>query len=145
MAHRQPKRIRLNVFRYSLLPRYRMASLVPQPDSQWLAVSTVVERAKAEFAFVKTDSFRAMKRLAEQFLSLDPSADHQAADSYLEPLSDSVELICADDPRSDEQFLKCFVVPQQPIEIEYLFSGHEAAAAGLLNRFAFSIGYSIIE
>jgi hypothetical protein len=122
-----------------------MRTLVPNAGSPWLPVSTIIQRAAAEFACLVTDQAQAMRHLAEKLIAEKPDVDQQTADEYLEPLAESVEMICADDRHSDERFLKCFVVPEQPIEIVYHFDGHEEAAAGLLERLARVLDYSITD
>ena len=122
-----------------------MRALVPMTGSPWLPVATVIQRASAEFTCVVTDQKRAMKHLADRLLAENPDVDQQTADAYLQPLAESVEMICADDRRADEQFLRCFVVPEQPIEIVYHFDGHEEAAAGLVDRLARVLNYAITD
>ena len=122
-----------------------MTTLVPNTDSPWLPVAKVIQRAAAEFVCVVTDQKRAMKQLADGFAAERLEVDQQTADEHLQPLAESVEMICADDRHADEQFLKCFVVPEQPIEIVYHFDGHKEAAAGLLYRLARVLDYAIVH
>ena len=122
-----------------------MTSLSPNANSSWLDVATVVQRANKEFGCVVVDHPRAMKYLADQLISATPNIDQQTADEHLRPLADSVEMICTDDRRSDERFLKCIVMPERPIEIVYHFDGHKQSAADLLNRLAHVLDYTIVE
>lgn len=122
-----------------------MTTLVPRTGSQWLPVATVIQRAAAEFACIVTDQTRAMKDLADRLVAENPNVDQLAAEEYLEPLAESVELICADDRHAEELFLKCLVIPNRPIEIVYHFDGHEDAVAGLLDRLARVLDYAITE
>ena len=122
-----------------------MTTLVPNPGSSWHPVATVVQRASEEFTCVVTDHTRAMKHLADRFVAENPNVDQQTADQYLQPLAESVEMICADDRHAEEQFLKCFVVPEHPIEIVYHFDGHKEAAATLVDRLASVLDYAIAD
>lgn len=127
------------------LPYRKMTTLAPNVGSLWLPVATVTARAASEFACVATDEARAMKYFADRLVAMNPDIDEQAADEYLQPLTGSVEMICTDDRHSDEQFLKCLVAPEQPIEIVYHFDGHREAAADLLARLAHVLEYEITE
>lgn len=122
-----------------------MTTLVPNTGSSWHPVATIIQRAAAEFMCVVTDQKRAMKHLADKLVAEDRDVDQQTADEYLQPLAESVEMICADDRHADEQFLKCYVVPKQPIEIVYHFEGHEEAAGSLIVRLARVLDYAIID
>ena len=118
-----------------------MTTLIPNSGSRWLPVETVVQRAESEFAYVVTDPTRAMKLLADRLVAEQPNVDQHTADVRLKPLADSVEMICTDDRHSNEEFLKCIVVPEHPIEIVYHFDRHEEAAANLLERLARVLDY----
>lgn len=127
------------------LPLKQPATLVPKAGSEWLPVATVLQRAAVEFACVITDHERAVKRLAVRLVAENPNIDHRTADEYLGTLAEAVEMICADDRHTDVRFLKCFVVPERPIEIAYHFDGHEEASAGLLDRLARVLDYVIAD
>lgn len=122
-----------------------MATLTPKNSTPCLSVETVVERATVEFRCVITDQPRAMKRLAERLAAETPGIEHHAAEQQLQAVAESVEMICTDDPHSDEQFLVCFVVPGRPIEILNQYDGHEKTAATLVQRLARVLDYSIVE
>ena len=122
-----------------------MTSLSPNTTASWHDVATVVQRANDEFGCVVVDRARAMKYLADQLISEMPNIDQKTADEHLRPLGDSVEMICTDDRRSDERFLKCIVMPERPIEIVYQFDGHKQSAADLLKRLARVLDYAIAE
>jgi hypothetical protein len=122
-----------------------MTTLVPNTGSSWHPVATITQRAASEFMCVVTDQKRAMKRLANKLVAEDRDVDQKTADEYLQPLAESVEMICADDRHADEQFLKCYVVPEQPIEIVYHFEGHEEVAGSLIVRLARVLDYAIID
>ena len=122
-----------------------MTSLAPNTDSSWLSVATIVERASAEFACVVVDHDRAMRYLAEQLIAATPNADQATADRLLQPLADSVEMICADDRRSEERFLKCLVIPKRPIEIVYHFDDQREITRDLLERLARALDYTLVD
>ncbi len=121
-----------------------VVSLVPNKASSWLDVATVVQHASDEFECVVVDHARAMRYLADQIVSVTPNIDQQTADGYLQPLVDSVEMICTDDRSSEDQFLRCILMPERPIEVVYHFEGHRESAADLLERFAHVLGYSLV-
>jgi hypothetical protein len=122
-----------------------MAALAPNGSSSWLDVATVVQRANEEFACVVVDQARAMRYIANGLVAAMPDIDQQTADERLQPLADSIEMICTDDRHSDERFLKCIVMPERPIEIVYHFDGHQESAADLLQRLANVLDYGIAK
>jgi hypothetical protein len=122
-----------------------MTSLAPNASSSWLDVATVVQRANDEFACVVVDHGRAMKFIADRLVEAMLDIDQQTADEHLQPLAESVEMICTDDRHSDELFLKCIVMPERPIEILYHFQGHEESATDLLQRLANVLDYVIAK
>lgn len=122
-----------------------MTSLAPKTTSSWLDVATVVQRANEEFACVVVDQARAMKYIADRLVAAIPEMNQRTADEHLQPLADSVEMICTDDRHSDERFLKCIVMPERPIEIVYHFDGHKDSVADLLERMARTLDYRIAE
>lgn len=109
-----------------------------------LSVADVVRLAQGEFGFVNVDSKQGLKFVAEQLFSKTASPiETEWSDSQLAPLADSVEMICGDDRHSDEQFLKCYVVPGEPVHIVYVFEGHDRLCEDLLHRLKKSLGYAI--
>ena len=86
-----------------------------------------------------------MKYIADRLVAAIPEMNQRTADEHLQPLADSVEMICTDDRHSDERFLKCIVMPERPIEIVYHFDGHKDSVADLLERMARTLDYRIAE
>ena len=123
----------------------RMTSLSPNASSSWLDVATIVQRANDEFACVVVDHGRAIKLIADRLVAAMRDIDQQTADEHLQPLAESVEMICTDDRHSDELFLKCIVMPERPIEILYHSEGHEESTADLLQRLANVLDYVIAK
>jgi hypothetical protein len=120
-------------------------TLAPQNEGRFLPVNTIVELATREFELVHTDQSRALLHLADRLLALKPGVDQQTADEFLLPLAESVEMICVDDPHSEQEFLKCFVVPGEPIEIVFHSDDHEEESAELLDRLARVLDYSVVD
>jgi hypothetical protein len=69
---------------------------------------------------------------------------HEIAEPLLAPLSDSIEMIVGDDPHSDTDFVKCYVIPNAPIEIQWTYDGHEVRVERLLSRLRGILGYELL-
>jgi hypothetical protein len=122
-----------------------MPKLSSKPNETFLSVSNVVDIARSEFAFVHIDNPRGMEFVARQVLQQGRTLSHEAIDAALAPLADSIEMIVADDPHSDRDFLKCFVVPNSSIEIAYVFDGHETHCRPLIHRLASALNYEFVS
>ena len=118
-----------------------MPKLSRKKGAKVLSVADIVERAHVEFGFVHVDGKRGMNFVAQRLLSSGSSVRQETADRLLDPLGGSIEMIVGDDRQSDVDFLKCFVIPNEPIEIEYVFDGHETYCAPLIFRLACILNY----
>jgi predicted DNA-binding helix-hairpin-helix protein len=108
-----------------------------------MTVEEIVSRATGEFGFTHCDQKRGLRYITEKLLNSMAGLFHHEKDHALLPVSDSIEMIVGDDRKSDEDFLKCYVIPNEPIEIEYVYEGHAERVEPLLVRLATSIGYEI--
>lgn len=107
-----------------------------------LSVADVVRLAQDEFGFVNVDSKRGLRFIAERLISKTASPlETKWADRQLAPLADSVEMIVGDDCKSDDRFLKCYVIPGEPVHIEYVFEGHDRLCEDLLHRLKKTLDY----
>jgi len=122
-----------------------MPSLGPSQNEPYLSVADVVDRARREFGFVHLDSARGLRFVANRLLSMQPRPAHNAAEAILAPLAGSIELIVGDDQRSDTDFLKCYVIPNEPIEIQYVYEGHHTRSAALLQRLGTILDYELVD
>ncbi len=120
-----------------------MTDLRPKVENQYLSVEEVVTLAKGEFRFTHCDQKRGLRYITERMADSMSGLSHHEKDQALLPLSDSTEMIVGDDRHSDNDFLKCYVIPNKPIAIEYVYEGHAERVAPLLVRLADSLGYEI--
>jgi hypothetical protein len=121
----------------------KMTHLRPKADSQYMTVEEIVSRATGEFGFTHCDQKQGLRYVTERLLNSTTGLFHHEKDQALLPVSDSIEMIVGDDPQSDDDFLKCYVIPNEPVEIEYVYDGHAEHVDPLLIRLATSIGYEI--
>jgi hypothetical protein len=121
-----------------------MTSLTSGQGRPFLPVSEVIELARREFGFVHVDSYRGAQYAAKRVLAMEPRPTHEIAEQLLAPLADSVEMIVGDDPHSDTDFLKCYVIPNAPIEIQWTYDGHKTRVARLLSRLRRILGYELL-
>ena len=120
-----------------------MTHLRPKVGSQYMIVEEIVSRATGEFGFTHCDQKRGLRYVTEGLLKSMTGLSHSAKDQALFRVSDSIEMIVGDDRKSDDDFLKCYVIPNEPIEIEYVYDGHAERVEPLLIRLATSLGYEI--
>ena len=66
-------------------------------------------------------------------------------DEALTRVANSTEMIVGDDRQSDDDFLKCYVIPNEPLAIEYVYHGHALRAEPLLVRLANALEYEICD
>jgi hypothetical protein len=123
----------------------KMTHLRPKADSQYMIVEEIVGRATGEFRFTHCDQKRGLRYVTERLLKSMPGLSHSEKEQALLPVSDSIEMIVGDDQKSDDDFLKCYVIPNEPIVIEYVYDGHADRVEPLLIRLATSLGYEICQ
>jgi hypothetical protein len=58
-------------------------------------------------------------------------------------MMDAVEMILGDNRKTDKHFLKCYVIPNAPIDVLYLYQTHEMNTRSLLDRLSVILGYTI--
>jgi len=121
-----------------------MTLLSSKQGQPLLPVADVIDRVEREFGFVRVDSSRGVQFVANRLLKEKPRITHESAEQLLAPLADSVEMIVGDDRHSDTDFLKCYIIPNEPIYIEYVYEGHELQAAGLLQRLQTALNYELL-
>jgi hypothetical protein len=122
-----------------------MTHLRPKADSPYMSVEETASRAAGEFGFTHCDQKRGLRYVTERLLKSMTGLSHNEKDQTLRPVSDSIEMIVGDDRTSDDDFLKCYVIPNEPIEIEYVYDGHAERVEPLLARLAASLGYEIFR
>jgi hypothetical protein len=120
-----------------------MTSLRPKANSQYMSIEEIVSRATGEFGFTHCDQKRGVRNVTEILLDSMTGLSHHEKDQALLPVSVSIEMIVGDDRQSDDDFLKCYVIPNKPVEIEYVYDGHAERVEPLLVRLANSLGYEI--
>ena len=120
-----------------------MTSLVPESVADTLSVEEVLQRANMEFGFVQWDSERGLKYAAKKVARTGVHLSHKDKELAMELMVDTIELILGDNRRTDKHFLKCYVIPNGPIEVEYLYDSHDRLTLPLLKRFALALGYLI--
>ncbi len=120
-----------------------MPRMVPANDSPCLSVAEIVELARAEFGFVNIDPKNGLKFVSNRLLGDMPAVDQTTADQRLLPLSESVEMIVGDNRRNDDQFLKCYVIPSEPIHIEFVDDVQARHCKSLIQRMQNILGYVV--
>lgn len=100
-----------------------------------------MRRANSEFGFAHCDRKRGLWYVTERLLNSKTNISHDKKDEALALVAESIEMIAGDDRQSDEDFLKCYVIPNEPLAIEYVYGGHAERVEPLLVRLANSIGY----
>ena len=120
-----------------------MPRLVPKGNRPCLSVAEVVRLSEAEFGFVNIDAKCGLKYVANRLLADIPCVDQATADQHLDPLAESVEMIVGDDRRSDDHFLKCYVIPGEPIQIENVSEGQAELTECLIQRLQRVLGYEL--
>ncbi|MCX7423541.1 MAG: hypothetical protein NT013_28955 [Planctomycetia bacterium] len=120
-----------------------MTFLRPKDDNQYIPVKEVVSRATGEFGFTYCEQKRGLRYAAERLLNSTNGLSHHEKSQALLQVSDSIEMIVVDDRQSDDDFLKCYVIPKEPIAIEYVYEGHAERVEPLLVKLANSLGYEI--
>lgn len=107
----------------------------------YLSIDEVVSRVNIEFGFVQCDQQRGLRYAAERLMRSSHGLSHDEKDRQMAFVADTVEMILGDDRRHDKHFLKCFVIPQAPIEVVYLYDSHEECTMHLLTRLAKVLKY----
>lgn len=120
-----------------------MPRLVPNDNRPCLTVTEIVRLSEAEFGFVNIDAKCGLRFVADRLLADMPSLDQATADKHLVPLAESVEMIVGDDRHSDDQFLKCYVIPGEPIQIEIVSEGQAEFTECLMQRLQRVLGYEL--
>ena len=120
-----------------------MTHLRPKYDNQYLPVEDIVRRANCEFGFTCCDQKRGLRYVAERFLETAAGLSHHEKDHALALVANSIEMIVGDDRQSEEDFLKCYVIPNEPVAIQYVYNGHEERVEPMLVRLANSLEYQI--
>lgn len=120
-----------------------MTYLRPKNDNKFMPVAEIVSRATREFGFAVCDQMRGLRYVTERLLKSMTDLSHHEKEQVIERVSNSIELIVGDDRQSDDNFLKCYVIPNEPVAIEYLYEGHAERVELLLVRLADALGYEI--
>jgi hypothetical protein len=90
---------------------------------------------------VHVDHRERLRFVSARLARRQPLPGHAEIDRLLSPLVESAEAIVADDPSSDEPFLKTFIIPDEPVAIARVYPGQAQACRGLLARYAEALGY----
>ena len=119
-----------------------MTSLHPVDASKALSVDEIVRRAKTEFGFVQVDPEQGQRYLAKKVAG-NGELSHQEKERAVGQAMDAVELIIGDDRRADKHFLKCYAIPNQAIDVVYLYESHATNTKSLIDRLASALGYLV--
>ena len=120
-----------------------MLSLHSKQLVKYLAADEVLRRVSENFGFVQCDGERGLRYAANRLLRTGSDLSHDEKDKAMILVANTVEMILGDDRRSDKHFLKCFVIPNGPIEIEYMYDSHQRQTEHLLDRLATVLEYEI--
>jgi hypothetical protein len=108
-----------------------------------LSVATIVQRLRASFAIVHVDERKGLRFVAQRIVRLSPPPDQDEIDRMLDPLSGAAEVIMADDRQSDRLFPRTYLVPDEPIVVEWVYRGQAQVCRDLLSRYADVLGHEV--
>ncbi len=117
--------------------------LCPRTPDVHLGVPEVIERLRRQFQVVVSDNEQGSLAISTRVLADRASSTHEEFEALLVPLADATIIVVSDDPESDIYFLRTLVVPNMPIEIEWVYPDHQRNCAGLLQRYADVLGYTV--
>lgn len=120
-----------------------MTYLRPPNDNACLTVNEIVRRATGAFGFTHCDQKRGLRYVTERLLNSQLGISHDEKDRVLALVADSIEMIAGDDRQSDDEFIKCYVIPGESVVVEYVYGGHAERIEPLLVRLADALGYEI--
>lgn len=86
---------------------------------------------------------KGLRYAAIRMLRTQPELSHEKKDLAMSHVVDSFEMILGDNRSKDKHFLKCYVIQNGPVEIQYLYDSHAKNTDGLLRRFADVLAYDI--
>jgi hypothetical protein len=108
--------------------RLSLFANVPLPTAE------VVRRLEREFQHVVVDRQRGVQYAAELMLDARRRGATTEADRLSDQLEEALEIIATDDDRSDDAFLKLFVVPGEHPVVRFFSNEHQRHSAALLRR-----------
>lgn len=125
--------------------------LQPLDSQSFLGAHLVLARIGQAFRYVETDD--ALGRSHIRWMietirdeSLDDTMDHDERVRQLNAvIDDAMHVRCGDDPSSDTEHLSVYIVPHEPLVVDYDSLAHQMAAHPLVLRLAKALNYIVVQ